>query len=824
MSMEHSSNNSFLDELIERAEMVPYSKAASQLWSQAVVTADELLDSGVDVAEELLYCLIQLQYSYYSSGDATRVVAPFLRTQKLYETRPDLFHEERLEGLAWGYRYAFSALLAVPEVPVNQLRDLLDQAHALYKQIGDSRRALFQLEYTLAEAIGDEQAAEEAHGNWLNAEHTPISNCPACDPEVAASYHFDRGEWEHGIAVAEQALATDEMTCSAQPHSLFTHLIEPYAMTGQFDKAWNAHVQSYRAIKNDPAMLGALAVHIRVLAELGAVGMPGCTERSVELFCTHLPWWINASEPRELLGLASAGAVALGHLPTERGGEVLNVVLPGEQLPWQQAPTLHSPTVQQAKQWCADLAFTLARRFDARPGILQPRAVARLERNLQASGQGLPQPTAASLDRSGLKATVLAGFTELEELPSLKDVVEDPWRQQLTVEQLLEEHKRIGFPLNSYALRLEHLGVPAPYVEVQDYPDGLDMLKAHLLLRSDHLDAAYNQAMAVMLRESALTSGDPIGLRISGLMVLTNVHFEKEEYLQGLWMVQQTMNLAADAGLGPYALNTARGVLGVLMAMERWDAACALAENARMIAGEHRFNADGCVVAQIYADALGNLGQAQQAAAVLEEFLAYGDLADGEDGAIELEMSSQLANYLGESGQLDRALEVVDQVIKQADALSEAATIATAAATIEPAAMLAMRLRLRHQKMGLLLAALPPQHIELHEQLHGLINERVELVEQANVEEKQDIIASFLMEALELFASLDRVDLARQTMQRLISARDAAGDRALAASEIAQVLEQLPDPQELARVAIRLVGEDQGEELDWLRALAAGNN
>lgn len=118
--------NDALEQLIIRADSMPYNKAASQLWAQAAVMAEEQ-----NRLPELVYSLLELQNSYYSGGEVTRQLAPFLKLQKLYAEHPEEFHDGLLHTYAWSHCYAFYVMRSVPEVPMSSIRTLLDQAHDL---------------------------------------------------------------------------------------------------------------------------------------------------------------------------------------------------------------------------------------------------------------------------------------------------------------------------------------------------------------------------------------------------------------------------------------------------------------------------------------------------------------------------------------------------------------------------------------------------------------------------------------------------------------------------------------------------------------------
>lgn len=576
--------NDALEQLIIRADSMPYNKAASQLWAQAAVMAEEQ-----NRLPELVYSLLELQNSYYSGGEVTRQLAPFLKLQKLYAEHPEEFHDGLLHTYAWSHRYAFYVMRSVPEVPMSSIRTLLDQAHDLYKQLGDSRRALFQQEYRFARMQGDTELMEQMHTKWMNAEETDLSNCAGCDPEFAATYYFNQDRWQEGIAVAEEAIRTEEATCKNQPHSLLTELLEAYIQVGSYERAWQSHLRAYRKIKSDPVYLGMLPQHMETLIDLARAGREHCRTVAKDIFVRHLPWWTSAEDPETVLRLSTSAALVCAALPED---ETLKAVLPGGDLPWTTAPTLENPTAAAAYQWCVDIARDLAERFDARPGLTHPTEVAYLERRL--AEQPAPAITTPSIvDVSGLflheslSEELKAGDTPTEDTytyPDLSHALHGEWITW-DIDRLLQEHQKVGGTTSSFLSLAIDKGANA---QQEETPATIDPVHAELDKATDLLEhGRIEEACALadeVLRRDPTGHIDPVGVRLRGLEILANGASRAGYPEEAITVQRVRINTAAAAGLRGELVRAAAETTRVLHRLRRSIEAGNVAQNALLFA------------------------------------------------------------------------------------------------------------------------------------------------------------------------------------------------------------------------------------------------
>lgn len=438
-------------------------------------------------------CYVDLVTAYVQGGESTRVIAPFAWLERNYKENPQWFDDVELPGysdglvhqLGWFYKYVFSAARELPNVSVAQTEQILQRMHDFYQQQSDPQRAWYFRNYEMYRRLGEKDKAEGFYQQWLNADRSDLSDCALCDPGHQVDYFARLEQWDKAIEIGEEALGA-ESQCSNQPEQLLSDLMLPWLYSGRDDKAWAAHLRAYRRYQQSASYLQNLDQQLVYLAVSGRAGRPERLERALTISLRHTPWMKEAESPRVLLDFAIAVVLVLDSFDTERGSEVLDVTLPGEELPWISAPQLVRPTLSEARQWFYQLAVDLTEQFAQRPGHPHPeREMERLNEILNPKPAPEPTTTTPIPDVSGMK------ISEALPKPAASDVVDDeelstlesepglsaeqlsgPWKD-LSLRELLEADAKFGAAVNTiyWMQALEHV-VAAPEL-LNDDLDGL---------------------------------------------------------------------------------------------------------------------------------------------------------------------------------------------------------------------------------------------------------------------------------------------------------------------------------------------------------------
>ena len=82
-------------------------------------------------------------------------------------------------------------------------------------------QTIYAYRHSIAQHIGDTEAAERYYGQWCTAPRDDLSDCVGCDPSSKAYWLAEQRRDEDAIAMAEPVLA-GTFTCSEQPQSILT--------------------------------------------------------------------------------------------------------------------------------------------------------------------------------------------------------------------------------------------------------------------------------------------------------------------------------------------------------------------------------------------------------------------------------------------------------------------------------------------------------------------------------------------------------------------------------------------------------------------------
>lgn len=655
-------NREELHELMNQADSMPYSKTSSQLWAEAAMVAAE-----GEYTEEHVRCLMELMHSYRNGGEPTRLIAPFLQLLQLYAAHPEVFDDEQKHSLAWGYRYAIQSMWSVPEVPAARIRTMLDDAHEYYLQLGDSRRALFQLEYSYARRLNDKEGQERAYQQWMNAEHTELSNCVGCDPEYEVEYIIAQGRHADAIACGLGALGDEGRTCHAQPYSMLTELLEPYLELGQYDEAWNAHLRAIRHVLTQAHMYSMLPQHLEALSRLALAARPQAASSARDMLVRFIPRLADAESPEDLYRFVRAAAVVCAVQPAE---EKLAVVLPGLELVWTQAPTLENPTAQQAHRWFFDVATELARRFDSREGVNGTAYQDSLSRALEGLHTP-PQPQEVA-DVSGIfvvtenseatpenqpenNSEADAGYPPLEELNASA-----AWGE----EELRLAHEHVGRRRSSYSMRLAERGIAVP----EEGKDWAELAEPFALMEArQYMEAA--GATDEILRTDPAAMTDALGTRFIGLRLLADAAVAAGYPEEALEVLRDLINLAAAAQLPSQQLEAATLCAEILRKRRRIDEACNVLYNALLAARpllDKALFADSISQARLlYIDVL--LQDEDFGLAAEQELLVAATL----EGREQVHTLVAAATHLMASRRIDEARQTLEEALELADASAD---------------------------------------------------------------------------------------------------------------------------------------------------------
>ncbi|WP_100447179.1 hypothetical protein [Glycomyces xiaoerkulensis] len=263
--------------LLNEARFEEASEAKVAAMERAVEDADSLGD-----AELVNYALNGLVDAYECSRDSTRILAPFARLLRNFDTRPEHFDDYLTRSLYWTFKWIVEKMIHQPDVPLESVEHWLEEMRSRYAAAGYSMHAVHAYEMELAFHIGDYgrvAAAIEALGA---AEEDDMSDCPACQYTSLATIvlHAESDSADACLQMLDPVL-DGEHTCAREPHYALALSLIPLVELGRTDQARANHLRGYVMCKGKEDMVRMIALHAEFCA------LTGNEARAAEILADH---------------------------------------------------------------------------------------------------------------------------------------------------------------------------------------------------------------------------------------------------------------------------------------------------------------------------------------------------------------------------------------------------------------------------------------------------------------------------------------------------------------------------------------------------------
>jgi hypothetical protein len=241
--------------------------------------AVSLADTGSSV-EDQYFAREELLRAAYWGGSPEKALVAFAWCLAQFDMQPDKFSET---NLLWTYKWMVNTIFHFPQIPKEQVYEMLDDMTRRYRRAGYGLRVIYKYKYRIESFCGNR---EEAIRNYhIAQEHASdgLSDCQACELDDRVQFHHYCGEDELAIVYA-QPLLEGRYKCRTVPHRTMARLLVPLLRMGRLDEAWQYHLQGYRAVARNKSFLNYVSDHLIYLSVAGEL------ERAQELFETHYPW------------------------------------------------------------------------------------------------------------------------------------------------------------------------------------------------------------------------------------------------------------------------------------------------------------------------------------------------------------------------------------------------------------------------------------------------------------------------------------------------------------------------------------------------------
>ena len=321
----------------------PYGPARSAR-TEALVEAAELL--GLD--EPLATALLSLVDAYEYGAEPRKQPLAFARALKLHDAHPEAFDEREAHSLYWRFKWITSALIGVPEVPLDSIRGWLDQQRERYASAELGLHAVHAGRFALAEHSGLD--LDFAYENWATRPRDRYSDCEACEARLRGRYRARRGDDERAVAEWQPVL-DGSIGCSVEPAATMAEALLPLARLGRGEQAASHHRAGYRAIRGKVGMAAQLGLHLEFAARTGNA------PRGLEVLAENRGRFDDCAAPLARLEFLTGVRILMGELVARDAGAV---IVPG--------PAGSTHTAASLLEEATKSTDELAAAFDARNG------------------------------------------------------------------------------------------------------------------------------------------------------------------------------------------------------------------------------------------------------------------------------------------------------------------------------------------------------------------------------------------------------------------------------------------------------------------------
>lgn len=282
------------DELIEEAYELPEGLAKITTLEEAARAAD--LENNVVDGYTARSMIVE---SATFNGYPMKALVSFSWMLGQYDKNKELFDSHEL---LWGYKWILDRISCFPDIPLEQIEQLLQDMRDRYKQDGHSERTYYFYRAVNLFQQGRMSEAEQLVEQFRQMEPDFMSDCSACEQNRLVEFAAALNKDEETLTAAKPIL-NGRMACAEVPHVTISKVLMPLYRLGQLDKANKEHKRGYQLIKQNLDFLQHQGEHIYYLAHTDPF-------KGLELLERHYPNMLTHENPYDkMLFLACSSAL-----------------------------------------------------------------------------------------------------------------------------------------------------------------------------------------------------------------------------------------------------------------------------------------------------------------------------------------------------------------------------------------------------------------------------------------------------------------------------------------------------------------------------------
>jgi hypothetical protein len=338
-------------ELIRRASYLGDGEEKIMTLEEAV----RIADTGHD---------IKLQYSAreelieatFWGGEVDKSLVAYSWCLAQFDNYPELFSEW---VLLWRYKWIVNIIVDFPQIPKEQIYEMLDDMERRYLKAGYGLRVVYYYRYRVNKFFGFKDEAINHYQYAQTLGRDLLSDCPACETDEQVSYQIYCGANEAALRIAEPILA-GRKTCRSVPQRTFANLLTPMVHLARWEEAYDFHLRGYSMLSNKVSLLSYLSEHLLFIA------LYGDFEKATQILEKHFHWSKKNTNVHDRYLFYRAAWVFL-ELMIDSGRDTIRLRMP-ESFPLYNESQSHHYATSRLKEWFESRTREIAGRFDKRNG------------------------------------------------------------------------------------------------------------------------------------------------------------------------------------------------------------------------------------------------------------------------------------------------------------------------------------------------------------------------------------------------------------------------------------------------------------------------
>lgn len=325
---------------------------------EKIMTVEEavrIADTGYDV--KLQYeAREELIEAAFWGGETEKALVTYSWCLAQFDKYPEKFSEWQL---LWRYKWIVNVIVNFPQIPKEQIYEMLDEMERRYLKAGYGLRVVYYYRYRIEKFFGNKDDAIKHFNRAQEISRDALSDCAACEVDERVTFQIYCENNELALRLAEPIFSGLHI-CRSVPHRTLAGILLPLVQMGRWAEARDYHTRGYHLISRDVIYLIYVSDHLIFLA------LDGDFDEATRLLESHFRWTTKSKSQYDKYTFYRAAWLLL-ELMSDAGQETIKLRMP-ESFPMYQYSQNHHYRISQMKEWFEGLAREIGEKFDKRSG------------------------------------------------------------------------------------------------------------------------------------------------------------------------------------------------------------------------------------------------------------------------------------------------------------------------------------------------------------------------------------------------------------------------------------------------------------------------